>query len=76
VTPTRETIADHSYPLSRTLYIYVNAARIAENPALKAYVDLYMGETGIVSVVQQTGYVDLPSTQIEASRTAWSQASA
>ena len=51
-------------------------ARIAENPALKAYVDFYMGETGIVSAVQQTGYVDLPSDQIEASRTAWSQASA
>jgi phosphate transport system substrate-binding protein len=76
VTPTRETIADHSYPLSRTLYIYVNAARVAENPALKAYVDVYMSETGVVSAVQQTGYVDLPSTQIEASRTAWSQASA
>ncbi len=76
VAPTRETIADHSYPLSRTLYIYVNTARIAENPALTAYVDFYMGETGIVSAVQQTGYVDLPSTQIEASRTAWSQASA
>ena len=76
VAPTRETIADHSYPLSRTLYIYVNKSRIAENPALRAYVDFYMGETGIVSAVQQTGYVDLPSTQIEASRTAWSQASA
>jgi phosphate transport system substrate-binding protein len=76
VVPTRDTIADHSYPLSRTLYIYVNTARIAENPALKAYVDFYMGETGIVSAVQQTGYVDLPSTQIEASRTAWSHASA
>ena len=76
VAPTRETIADNSYPLSRTLYIYVNEARIAENPALKAYVDFYMSETGIVSAVQQTGYVDLPSTQIEASRAAWSQASA
>jgi phosphate transport system substrate-binding protein len=76
VAPTRETIADHSYPLSRTLYIYVNTARIAENPALKAYVDFYMSETGIVSAVQQTGYVDLPSTEIEASRAAWSQATA
>jgi len=76
VAPTRETIADHSYPLSRTLYIYVNTARIAENPALNAYVDFYMSETGIVSAVQQTGYVDLPSTEIEASRAAWSQATA
>jgi phosphate transport system substrate-binding protein len=76
VAPSRETIADHSYPLSRTLYIYVNEARIAENPALKAYVDFYMGDEGIVSAVQQVGYVDLPTDQIDASRAAWSQATA
>jgi phosphate transport system substrate-binding protein len=76
VAPSRETIADHSYPLSRTLYIYVNEARIAENPALKAYVDFYMGDEGIVSAVEQVGYVDLPTDQIDASRAAWSQASA
>jgi phosphate transport system substrate-binding protein len=76
VAPSRETIADHSYPLSRTLYVYVSEAQIAENPALKAYVDFYMGDEGIVSAVQQVGYVDLPTDQIEASRSAWSQASA
>jgi phosphate transport system substrate-binding protein len=76
VAPSRDTISDHSYPLSRTLYIYVNKARIAENPALKAYVDLYMGNQGIVSAVQQVGYVDLPTDQIDASRAEWSQASA
>jgi phosphate transport system substrate-binding protein len=76
VAPSRDTIADHSYPLSRTLYIYINKARIAENPALKAYVDLYMGDQGIVSAVQQVGYVDLPTDQIDASRAEWSQASA
>jgi phosphate transport system substrate-binding protein len=75
VAPSRDTIADHSYPLSRTLYIYVNKARIAENPALKAYVDLYMGDQGIVSAVQQVGFVDLPTDQIDASRAEWSQAS-
>jgi phosphate transport system substrate-binding protein len=76
VAPSRETIADHSYPLSRTLYIYVNKAQIAENPALKAYVDFYMTDQGIMSGVEQVGYVDLPSNQIDASRAAWSQASA
>jgi phosphate transport system substrate-binding protein len=76
VAPSRDTIADQSYPLSRTLYIYVNTARIAENPALKAYVDFYMGDQGIVTSVQQVGYVDLPTDQIDASRAAWSQASA
>ncbi len=33
VAPSRDTIADESYPLSRTLYIYVNKAKLASNPA-------------------------------------------
>ena len=69
--PTIETIADQSYPLSRTLYIYVNKAKIAENPAVKAFVDYYVSDTGVVEAVQQAGYVDLPTDQIEATRSTW-----
>lgn len=76
VSPSRDTIADASYPLSRTLYVYVNTTKIAENPALKAYVDFYMTDTGIVESVTQVGYVGLPSDQIEVSRSAWQSASA
>ena len=36
VAPTAETIADGSYPLSRALYIYVNKAKAAANPAVVA----------------------------------------
>jgi hypothetical protein len=39
-------------------------------------VDFYMGDEGIVSAVEQVGYVDLPTDHIDASRAAWSQASA
>jgi len=39
VAPTAETIASGDYPLSRPLYIYVNNAKAAENPAIGAYVD-------------------------------------
>ena len=46
VAPTRDTIADASYPLSRTLYIYVNKAKITENPAVKAFVDYYLTDSG------------------------------
>jgi phosphate transport system substrate-binding protein len=74
VAPSRETIADASYPLSRTLYIYVNKAKISD-PAIKAFVDYYMSDAGVVDAVQQTGYVDLPSDQIESSRSAWTSAS-
>ena len=34
VAPTAETIADNTYPISRNLYIYVNAALAEENEAL------------------------------------------
>ena len=46
IEPTRDTIADGSYPLSRTLYIYVNTEKITSNPALKAFVDLYVSDDG------------------------------
>ncbi|MGZ5302275.1 MAG: phosphate ABC transporter substrate-binding protein PstS family protein [Actinomycetota bacterium] len=76
VEPSRETIADGSYPLSRTLYIYVNKAKIASSPALKAFVDLYVSDDGIKTAVQQAGYVDLPDDQIATSRSTWDSASA
>ena len=75
VEPTRDTIADGSYPLSRTLYIYVNTAKVASNPALKAFVDLYLSDDGLKTSVEQAGYVDLPDDQVEASRSAWTAAS-
>jgi phosphate transport system substrate-binding protein len=75
VEPTRDTISDGSYPLSRTLFIYVNTAKVASNPALKAFVDLYMSDDGVQSAVEQAGYIVLPDDQLEASRTAWTAAS-
>ena len=70
ITPSRDTIADQSYPLSRTLYIYVNKAKISD-PAIKAFVDYYLSDNGIVDAVQQTGYIDLPDDQISATRSTW-----
>lgn len=74
IAPSRDTIADQSYPLSRTLYIYVNKAKLSDL-AIKAFVDYYLSDSGIVDAVQQTGYVDLPSDQIESSRSTWTSAS-
>jgi phosphate transport system substrate-binding protein len=76
VAPSRDTIADASYPLSRTLYIYVNKEKITENSAVKAFVDYYLTDTGVVTAVDETGYVELPSDQIEASRSTWESESA
>ena len=42
VEPTPETIASGEFPIARNLFIYVNAAKADENPALAAFVDYYV----------------------------------
>lgn len=71
VAPSIDTIADGTYPLSRSLYIYVNTQKASENPALKAYVDYYLSEEGITAV-NRAGYVDLPAERLAATQAAWS----
>ncbi len=70
VAPTAETIADGSYSFSRSLYIYVNKAKAEENPAVAAYVELYLSDEGLAKV-SEAGYVDLPAERIQATRDAW-----
>jgi phosphate transport system substrate-binding protein len=69
VGPTAETIADGTYPFSRSLYIYVNKAKAAENPAVASFVDLYLGE-GIKSVIE-AGYIAIPADRLAAGQAAW-----
>lgn len=69
VAPTSETIASNEYPISRDLYIYVNAAQAEENEALAAFVDYYVGD-GIVAVTD-VGYVALTDDSLESTRTRW-----
>lgn len=74
VSPSAETIADGSYPLSRLLYIYVNKAKEASNPAVKAYVDYYLADGTISTALETVPYVNLPADQLKASQTAWDAA--
>jgi phosphate transport system substrate-binding protein len=69
VTPTDETIADNSYPISRPLFIYVNKAKAEANPALAAYVDFYLNDG--VSSVSEVGYVDLADADLAETRSVW-----
>jgi len=73
VTPSHDTIADGSYPLSRSLYIYVNTDKVASNPSLKAFVDYYVSNEGIAAV-GQADYVDLPAERIAATQAKWQSA--
>ena len=74
VAPTAATIADGSYPLSRSLYLYVNTAKAKENPAVVAYVDFYLAEGTISSVLETVPYVNLPAETLTATRSAWDAA--
>jgi phosphate transport system substrate-binding protein len=58
VAPTEDTIASGEYPLSRPLYIYVNAQKVAGNPVLESFVDYYMSDEGLAEV-SNAGYVPL-----------------
>jgi len=71
VEPTDATIADGTYPLSRSLYIYVNKAKAAANPAVAGYVDYYLADGTISSVLQTVPYVNLPASELDATRAAW-----
>lgn len=74
IAPTSETISDGSYPLSRPLFIYVNTAKAAENPAVAAYVDYYLAEGTISTALETVPYVSLPADELAASRAAWDAA--
>jgi phosphate transport system substrate-binding protein len=72
VGPTADTIADGSYPLSRSLYIYPNIATAGDDEAVKAFVDYYLTPDGLVTAVQEAGYIVLPEDRQAASQSAWS----
>jgi phosphate transport system substrate-binding protein len=70
VEPSPTTIADVSYPISRPLFIYVSAKKLAEKPELQSYVDFYLSDEGIAAV-GEVGYVPLDATELAATRAAW-----
>ena len=71
VSATPVTIASGDYPVSRSLYIYVNKAKAAQNPAITAYVDFYMSDEGLGTAVSDVGYVNLADEAKGASRANW-----
>ena len=74
VSPSDETISDGSYPLSRSLYIYVNNEKLGQSEALRAYVDYYLTDEALNQLVSEVGYIPLPTDRIEATRGVWAEA--
>ncbi len=75
IPPSAETVIDNSYPLGRSLYIYVNQEKLSSNPALQPFVDFYLSDEGIASV-EEVQYIGLPTDRLEAARSAWEAAKA
>ena len=77
VGPAADTISDGTYPLSRSLYIYVSADAMAR-PEVKAYVDFYLTDDSLApdGLLEQVGYIALPADRVEATRSTWESASA
>jgi len=65
------TIASGEYPVSRSLYIYVNSAAAANNPAVSSYVDFYMSDEGLGTAVSDVGYVNLTEDAKASTRSNW-----
>ena len=78
VAPSLESIADGSYPVSRTLLLYVDAAEVATNPALVSFVDYYLGGAYPNNVenafADGVGYVALPADLKAETDAAWAAA--
>jgi phosphate transport system substrate-binding protein len=74
VEPTPETIASNEFPIARDLFIYVNAAKAEDNPALSAFVDYYVSD--VITTLVGTGegqvpYVPLATEDVTATQETW-----
>ncbi len=70
VAPTAETIASGEYPMSRPLFIYVNATEADARPELASFVDFFLSDEGIAAVTE-ADYVALDAAALEETRAAW-----
>jgi phosphate transport system substrate-binding protein len=73
IAPTPATIANGSYPLSRSLFIYVKKSNLDVTPGLRAFIDEYLSDaaSGRGGYLQGRGLVPLPAGQHEAGKAAF-----
>ena len=70
IAPSAETIADGTYPLARSLYVYVKKQHIGVTPNLQAFVSEFMSESAAArgGYLQDRGLVPLPEAELQAQR--------
>jgi ABC-type phosphate transport system substrate-binding protein len=69
VSPTAETAEDGSYPLSRPLFIYSDAAIMKAKPQVAAFINFFL--TRVNEVIQDVGYFPMSEKSLEAAKQAW-----
>ena len=70
--PTAQTISNGTYPVSRSLYIYVKKANVGVTPGLKDFIKEYVSDsaTGRGGYLQSRGLILLPLAQHQAAKAA------
>jgi len=70
VSPSYETVKDGTYqPLSRPLFIYVNATAAAFRPEVKAFIDFYLSNAP--ALVKEVKFIPLPDNEYAAVTKHW-----
>lgn len=72
IKPTQATISDGSYPLSRSLFIYVKKANLGVTPGLREFVQEFLSDaaTGRGGYLQSRGLIPLPQGQHDSNKAA------
>jgi phosphate transport system substrate-binding protein len=73
VEPTADTISSGEYPISRPLFIYVNANKLENKQILQDFVSFYIEEGNLDGFVTETGYVALPDSTVAETRTQYEE---
>ncbi len=72
VAPTLAAISDGSYPLSRSLFVYVKKAKVGVKPGLKQFLDEFVSDAamGRGGYLQERGLIPLPAAEMAAQKQA------
>lgn len=67
VAPSMQTVMDGTYqPMSRPIFIYVNAKAAAERPEVREFVEFYLTEA--IDLIEEVKYIPLPPRAYELAR--------
>ncbi len=70
VEPTPETISEHQYPVSRTMFFYTKNSHVDRVAGMREYVELFLSEQmiGARGLLKGQGLIPLPERRREAAR--------